>query len=115
MMSGQERVGLIEPAHAVGGELYLVALEAQRALEDLRDLLVVLDDEHAHGTAGGIHRLYVTRRPAERPSFSRFYKAERTSNTMPTTSTAIPRPTNTFHAACAPPLSMSTFCGSFGS
>ena len=51
----QERVRFVEPAHAVGGELDLVALEAQRALQDLGDLLVVLDDEHTHGTAGGIH------------------------------------------------------------
>ena len=54
---GQERVRLVEPAHAVRGELDLVALQAQRALQDLRDLLVILDDEHADGTAGGIHCL----------------------------------------------------------
>ena len=46
---------LVEPAHTVRGELDLIALEAQRALQDLGDLLVVLDDEHTHGTAGGIH------------------------------------------------------------
>ena len=47
---------LVEAAHAVAGELDLVALEAQRALQDLGDLLVVLDDEHADGTTGGFHR-----------------------------------------------------------
>ena len=58
----QERVRLVEPAHAVRGELDLIALEAQRALEDLRDLLVVFDDEHADGTTGGFHRLLMLRR-----------------------------------------------------
>src|SRR4051812_19887259 len=48
----QEGVGLVKAADAVGGELDLVPLETQRALEDLRDLLIVLDDEHAHGTTG---------------------------------------------------------------
>ena len=55
MMSGQERVRFVEPAHTVRGELDFIALEAQRALQDLGDLLVVFDDEHTHGTAGGIH------------------------------------------------------------
>ena len=59
---GQEGVRLVEAADAVAGELDLVALEAQRALQDLRDLLVVLDDEHADGTAGGFHSLDVTGR-----------------------------------------------------
>ena len=53
---GQERVRLVEAAHAVGGELDLVALEAQRALENLRDLLVVLDDEHANGASWRLPR-----------------------------------------------------------
>ena len=59
----QEGVRLVEAAHAVAGELDLVALEAQRALQDLRDLLVVLDDEHAYGTAGGIHYVFMLRAP----------------------------------------------------
>src|SRR3954451_13971507 len=63
----QERMGLIEAAHAIRGELDLIALQAQRALQNLGDLLIVLDDEHAHGTTGGIHHLYVTRAPAEPP------------------------------------------------
>ena len=53
---GQERVRLVERLHAVAGELDLVALEAQRALQDLGDLVVVLDDEHADGAVGGFHR-----------------------------------------------------------
>ena len=57
MMSGRNACASSSAAHAVGGELDLIALEAQRALQDLGDLLVVLDDEHANGTAGGIHRL----------------------------------------------------------
>ena len=52
---GQERVHVVERLHAVAGELDLVALEAQGALQDLRDVLVVLDDEHADGTGGGLH------------------------------------------------------------
>jgi hypothetical protein len=59
---GQEGVSLVEPAHAVGGQLDFVALEAQRALQDLRDLFVVFDDEHADGTGGGIHRHLMVRR-----------------------------------------------------
>ena len=52
---------LVEAADAVRGELDLIALETQRALQDLGDLLVVLDDEHADGTAGGFHRLFMVR------------------------------------------------------
>ena len=71
MMSGRKACASSSAAHAVGGELDLIALEAQRALEDLRDLLVVLDDEHADGTAGGIHRqLMVRARAAIRPEAS---------------------------------------------
>ncbi len=58
----QERVRLIEPAHAVGGKLDLIALEPQRALEDLGDLLVVFDDEHANGTAVASIREMMVRR-----------------------------------------------------
>ena len=46
---------LVERGLAVGGEADLVALQAQRALQDLGDLLVVLDDEHANGSGGGFH------------------------------------------------------------
>ena len=53
---GQERVRLVERLHAVGGELDVVAVEAQRALQDVGDLLVVLDDEHADRAVGGFHR-----------------------------------------------------------
>src|SRR3954454_8457836 len=52
---GQERVRLLEAPHAVGRELDLVALQAEAALQELRDLLVVLDDEHADGSGGGLH------------------------------------------------------------
>ena len=46
---------LVERLHAVAGELDVVAVEAQRALQDLGDLGVVLDDEHADGAVGGFH------------------------------------------------------------
>ena len=54
-MSGRNAWASSRPRTPSRGELDLVALEAQRALEDLRDLLVVFDDEHADGTAGGFH------------------------------------------------------------
>jgi len=44
-----------ESLRSVVGELDVVALHAQRALEDLGDLLIVLDDENADGTLGGFH------------------------------------------------------------
>ncbi len=40
---------------AVAGDAHLVAVQAQRALERLGDLVVVLDDEHAGVTAGRGH------------------------------------------------------------
>ncbi len=49
---GGERVGVGEGRLAVRARPHLVALHAQRALEHLRDLLVVLDDEHAWGAVG---------------------------------------------------------------
>src|SRR5215218_4700495 len=52
---GQERVDVLERLDAVARELDLVALPAQRALEDLRDVLVVLDDEHANGAVRSVH------------------------------------------------------------
>jgi hypothetical protein len=52
---GEEGLGVIQGLRAVVGELHVVALHAQRALEDLGDLLIVLDDEYADGTLGGFH------------------------------------------------------------
>src|SRR5690348_13015726 len=52
---GQEGMRLLEALDPVSCELDLIPLEAQRALEDLRDLLVVLDDEDADWAGGGIH------------------------------------------------------------
>ena len=49
MRSGRKACASSSACDAVGGELDVVALEAQRALQDLGDLLVVLDDEHADG------------------------------------------------------------------
>ena len=43
---GQERVGRVERDRPVAGHPDLVALHAQRTLEDLGDRVVVLDDEH---------------------------------------------------------------------
>ena len=51
----QERLRVVQRLGAVVGELDVVALHAQRALEDLGDLLIVLDDENADGTVGGFH------------------------------------------------------------
>jgi hypothetical protein len=48
-------VRLLQAAHTVAGQLDLVALHAQRALQDLGDLLVVLDYEDADRAGGGIH------------------------------------------------------------
>ena len=59
--SGWNARGLVERGLAVAGDAHLVALQAQRALEHLGDLVVVLDDEHArissdtvHGTPGRV-------------------------------------------------------------
>ena len=46
---GQEGVRLVERGHAVAGDADVVALHAQRALQDLGDRVVVLDDEDAGG------------------------------------------------------------------
>ena len=56
MRSGRKACASSSACDAVGGELDLVALQAQRALQDLGDLLVVLDDEHADRAVGGFHR-----------------------------------------------------------
>ena len=47
---GEEGLGLVERLGAVARELDVVALHPQRALQDLGDLLVVLDHEHADGS-----------------------------------------------------------------
>src|SRR4051812_15604738 len=57
----QKRVRLIQSAHTIRSELHLVTLEAQRALQDLGDFLIVFDDEHANGSTGGIHGVDGTR------------------------------------------------------
>ena len=49
--SGRKAWASSSACDAVAGELDLVALEPQRALQDLGDVLVVLDDEHADGRA----------------------------------------------------------------
>ena len=46
---GEEGLGVVERLDAVVGELDVVALHPQRALQHLGDLLVVLDHEHADG------------------------------------------------------------------
>ncbi len=43
---GEEGMGEVERADAVAGDLDVVALHPQRALQDLGDRVVVLDDEH---------------------------------------------------------------------
>ena len=53
---GEERARLVERRLAVAGDAHLVALQAQRALEHLGDLLVVLDDEHAGIASDTVHR-----------------------------------------------------------
>ena len=40
-------MSIVESANAVGREAHVVALEAERADEDIGDVRVVLDDEHA--------------------------------------------------------------------
>ena len=52
---GEEGLGLVQRLGAVVGDLDVVALHAQRALQHLGDLLVVLDDEHANGAVGSLH------------------------------------------------------------
>ena len=53
---GHEGLGLVQRLGPVVGDLDVVALHAQRALQDLGDLLIVLDDEHAYGAVGCLHR-----------------------------------------------------------
>src|SRR5205085_9163287 len=47
---GEARVRLLERPDPVAGDLHVVALEAQRALQHLGNCLVVLDDEHSWRT-----------------------------------------------------------------
>ena len=53
--SGLKAADWSERRLAVAGDAHLVALQAQRALQDLGDLLVVLDDEHAWVASGDTH------------------------------------------------------------
>jgi hypothetical protein len=46
----QEHMGQVERAHAIPGDPHLVTLEPKRALQHVRDRVVVLDDQHARGT-----------------------------------------------------------------
>jgi hypothetical protein len=46
----QERMRLVERLDAVAGELDVVPVQPQRALQDVGDFLVVLDDEYSHGS-----------------------------------------------------------------
>ena len=69
MRSGRKACASSSAAHAVAGELDLVALHAQRALQDLGDLLVVLDDEHADGAARRLPSRQMVRR--SEPDFER--------------------------------------------
>ena len=47
--------GLVERGLAVAGDAHVVAVQPQRALEDLGDLVVVLDDEHPGIAADTVH------------------------------------------------------------
>ena len=50
---GQELAHVVERDLAVAGDAHVVALQSQRALQSERDVLVVLDDEHARGATVG--------------------------------------------------------------
>ena len=52
---GQEGVGEVERADPVAGDLDVVALHPQRALEDLGDRVVVLDDQDPGGAFEIVH------------------------------------------------------------
>ena len=52
---GQEGMHLVERGDPVAGELDLVALEAQRALQHEGYLLVVFHHEYADGPVGCLH------------------------------------------------------------
>src|SRR5437868_3016218 len=52
---GQEGMRLIQRIHAVAREAHVVALHPQRTLERERDLVVVLDHEHARGARKVVH------------------------------------------------------------
>ena len=64
---GVEGRRLVERRLAVCGHAHLVALQAQRPLQDLGDLLVVLDDEHAWVASGETH--------VQRTTVGRYVKA----------------------------------------
>ena len=54
---GRERAPVLQRGGTVGGGAHLVALHAQRALERLGDVLVVLDDEDAGCAGKVVHEL----------------------------------------------------------
>ena len=58
---GQERVRRVERRHAVAGHAHVVALHPQHPLERLRDLIVVLDDEHPRAACVIVHTPMVRR------------------------------------------------------
>src|SRR3954453_5069985 len=55
--------GLVERGLAVAGDAHVVAVQAQGALEDLGDLVVVLDDEHPRIATDTVHAGKRVRRP----------------------------------------------------
>ena len=61
---GGEDVRLVERRHAVAGDARLVALQPQRALENLGDVLVVLDDQDARRACVVVHVTDGTTTPA---------------------------------------------------
>src|SRR4029077_19433045 len=56
---GREGAPVLERRRTVGRGAYLIALHAQRALERLGDVLVILDDQDAWCSGEIVHRLYV--------------------------------------------------------
>ena len=46
---GQERLRLVQGTDAVRGDFHVVALQPERALEDLRDRIIVFDDQYSGG------------------------------------------------------------------
>ena len=63
---GRERAALLERGRAVGGRAHLVALHAQRALQRLGDVLVVLDDEDAWCAGEVVHGVFMYRPSVKR-------------------------------------------------
>ena len=65
--SGLKAADWSSAASPSAGHAHLVALQAQRPLQDLGDLLVVLDDEHAWVASGDTH--------VQRTTVGRYVKA----------------------------------------